>query len=198
MIFFVCPAASQSQKQHLVPPRYQPPPPPSGILKNIPPRSSGIPTLNHHSSHTADTNAAQHLNLKFPQEVPKLISVYIPEGERRSGNPSRIATARSTQQQRQSLGVQHQLQQPSPQNNHLSTDDEQTTSTRATVHSQQPPQQQEMLKFVRKSDTDSVAAHSPNPSTSSSSNTARMTAAEQNRHFQVQIFERNEFANRKN
>lgn len=177
-------SSSQSQKQHLVPPRYQPPPPVSGILKNISARS-GIPTLNHQSHSAAETNTAHHLNLKFPQEVPKLTAVYIPDSVR-TGNPSRIAT-RSLQHPRQSLNSvqqQQQSQQPSPQSQQVSTDDEQTTSRANAAHQSQ--QQQEMLKFVRKSDTDSVSAHSPNPSTSSSSNNFnRMTSGEQNRHFQV-------------
>lgn len=58
---------------------------------------------------------------------------------------------------------------------------------------QQKPHQQEMLKFVRKSDTDSVASSSSgnvqvHPSTSN--NVMRMPANEQNRHFQVGILRR--------
>lgn len=167
----------QPQKQQLGPPRYQPPPPPGGILKNISPQRSGIPTPQfHQSSNSAESNA--HLNLKFPQEVPKLATVYIPD--RNPSTSSRIATARTLQQQRQTLnGIQSQ---PSP---HLSTDDEQSTSSRN--------HQQEMLKFVRKSDGDSVSAHSPNPNANipSANNLIRMNANEQNRHFQVSfsIFE---------
>lgn len=168
----------QPQK-HLGPPRYQPPPPPAGgILKNISPQRSGIPTPNfHHSPSSADTNT--HLNLKFPQEIPKLTTVYIPD---RPGISSRIATTRSLQQQRQSIN--NIQSQPSP---HLSTtDDDQSTSSRN--------HQQEMLKFVRKSDTDSVSAHSPNPNTiqnaniPSANNLLRMNAVEQSRHFQVSLF----------
>lgn len=165
---------SQSQKQHLrQPPSYHPPPPPGSILKNISPQRSGIPTLNYQnpSTHqTADTNA--HLNLKFPQEVPKLTNIYIPD---RTANPSRIATARTLQQQRQNTIVQ----QSSP---HPSTTDEEQTINRNTQ------QQQEMLKFVRKSDSDSMSNHSPNPNVnvpSSNSNLIRMASNEQNRHFQV-------------
>lgn len=164
----------QSQKQHLGPPRYQPPPPPGGsILKHVSPQRSGIPTLFHHSAHTAEANA--HLNLKFPQEVPRLTNVYIPE---RSGpHPSRIATARSPN--RQSLNNIVQQQQPSPHPS--TTDDEQT----ASVRGHQPTQ--DMLKFVRKSDGDSVPAHSPNPNVNgpNAGNMIRMASAEQNRHFQV-------------
>lgn len=160
------------QKRHLVPPRYQEPPPvQSGILKNLPAQRSGIPTLNNHNSNqsSADINAPLNLNLnlKFPQEVPKLQTVYIPD--RNTANPSRIATARSLQPSRQSLNSQ-----PSP---HLSTDDEQSSTNRP---------QQEMLKFVRKSDADSVSAHSPNPNVQQTANNLiRMNAVEQNRHFQV-------------
>lgn len=166
----------QPQKQHIGPPRYQPPPPPSGILKNISPQRSGIPTPNfHHSPHSAETNA--HLNIKFPQEVPRLTTIYIPD--RNSGTLSRIATARSLQQQRQGTNTaQSQLQtQPSPHPS--TTDDEQSTSSRN--------HQQEMLKFVRKSDTESVSAHSPNPNANipSANNLIRMNATEQNRHLQV-------------
>lgn len=171
----------QSQKQHIGPPRYQPPPPPGGILKNLSPQRSGIPTPNfHHSSHLTETNA--HLNLKFPQEVPRLTTIYIPD--RNPGTLSRIATARTlqqqSQQQRQPLNNNTQSQ-PSP---HLSTtDDDQSTTSRN--------HQQEMLKFVRKSDTDSVSAHSPNPNLNanipSANNLIRMNAAEQSRHFQVSM-----------
>lgn len=156
----------QGQKRHLVPPRYQEPPPvQSGILKNIPIPRSGIPTLNHHHqvNGAADLNAPLNLNLKFPQEVPKLTTVYIPD--RNSVNPSRIATARSLQPSRQSLNSQ-----PSPQ-----TDDEHSAANRP-----------EMLKFVRKSETDTVSPHSPNPNVQASANNfIRMNPAEQNRHFQV-------------
>lgn len=160
----------QAQKRHLVPPRYQEPPPvQSGILKNIPNPRSGIPTLNHHQVNGAtDLNVPLNLNLKFPQEVPKLTTVYIPD--RNSVNPSRIATARSLQPSRQSLNSQ-----PSPQSTQLSTDDEHSASNR-----------QEMLKFVRKSETDTVSAHSPNPNVQTAANNfIRMNPADQNRHFQV-------------
>ncbi|XP_055297965.1 coiled-coil domain-containing protein 85C [Sitodiplosis mosellana] len=161
----------QPQKHLAGPPRYQPPPPPGSILKNISPQRSGIPTPQfHHSSHSNDTNA--HLNLKFPQEVPKLTTVYIPD--RNTATSSRIGTARSLQPSRQSINsVQSQ---PSP---HLSTtdDEQQSTSSRN--------QQQEMLKFVRKSDTDSVSAHSPNPNAiPPANNLIRMNANEQSRHLQ--------------
>lgn len=150
---------------------FQPPPPPGGILKNISPQRSGIPTPQfHHSSNQTEPNA--HLNLKFPQEVPKLTTVYIPD--RNPTTSSRIGQTRSLQPPRQSI---NSLQsQPSP---HLSTtDDEQSTSSRN--------HQQEMLKFVRKSDTDSVSAHSPNPNAiPSANNLIRMNANEQSRHFQV-------------
>lgn len=175
----------QPQKQHIGPPRYQPPPPPGGILKNISPQRSGIPTPNFHHSSQAAAEANAHLNIKFPQEVPRLTTIYIPD--RNSGTLSRIATARTLQQQRQGtnnpqLQSHSQLQsQPSP---HLSTtDDDQSTSSRN--------HQQEMLKFVRKSDTESVSAHSPNPNpnpnTQSANNLIRMNATEQNRHFQVSL-----------
>ncbi|XP_031625458.1 coiled-coil domain-containing protein 85C [Contarinia nasturtii] len=174
------PSIIPQPQKHLQPPRYQPPPPaPGGILKNISPQRSGIPTPQfHQSSHATETNA--HLNLKFPQEVPKLTTVYIPD--RNPGTSSRIATAtataRSLQQQRQTInGLQSQ---PSP---HLSTtDDEQSTSSRN--------HQQEMLKFVRKSDTDSVSAHSPNPNAiPSANNVIRMNTTEQSRHFQSLLAE---------
>lgn len=174
----------QSQKQQIGPPRYQPPPPPGGILKNLSPQRSGIPTPNfHQSAHPTETNA--HLNLKFPQEVPRLTTIYIPD--RNPGTLSRIATARTLQQQRQTNN--NTQSQPSP---HLSTtDDEQSTSSRN--------HQQEMLKFVRKNDTDSISAHSPNPNNPNSNsnpnvnipsanNLIRMNATEQNRHFQVSIY----------
>lgn len=214
----------QSRKQHLGPPQYQPPPPPGGIsssgigiLKNLSPQRSGIPTPSfHHSaqnnatststpgSATSDTNA--HLNLKFPQEVPRLSTIYIPD--RNPGTLSRIATARSLHQQRQAatgnnnnnpnnINSNHSnstssQSQPSP---HPSTTDDEQSNTGHRINHQQ---QQEMLKFIRKSDTDSIstAAHSPNPnhpaaaaSTSAAAAAAiRMNAAEQNRHFQVSDF----------
>lgn len=226
----------QSRKQHLGPPQYQPPPPPGGssgigILKNLSPQRSGIPTPNFHQSSqnnnnatstltqcsaTSDTNA--HLNLKFPQEVPRLSTIYIPD--RNPGTLSRIATARSLHQQRQAatgnnnnnpnnnpnnINSNHSnstssQSQPSP---HPSTTDDEQSNIGHRINHQQ---QQEMLKFIRKSDTDSIstAAHSPNPnhpaaaaSTSAAAaaaaaaaanNIIRMNAAEQNRHFQVSDF----------
>lgn len=160
----------QPQKHQLGPPRYQPPPPPGGILKNISPQRSGIPTPSfHHSSNATDANA--QLNLKFPQEVPKLTTVYIPD--RNPGTLSRIATSRSAQHRQPVNGIQSQ---PSP---HLSTDDEQSSTSRN--------HQQEMLKFVRKSDTDSIPSHSPslNANIPSAANLIRMNATEQNRQFRV-------------
>lgn len=170
------PSITPQPQKHLQPPRYQPPPPaPGGILKNISPQRSGIPTPQfHHSSHSTETNA--HLNLKFPQEVPKLTTVYIPD--RNPGTTSRIAT-RSLQQQRQSINGNSAQSQPSP---HLSTTDDEQASTSSRNH------QQEMLKFVRKSDTDSVSAHSPNPNAiPTANNLIRMNTTEQNRHFQVSL-----------
>lgn len=172
----------QKSLQHTVPPRYQPPPqPPGGILKHIPNSKSGIPTLNHHSP---DSNPASHLNIKYPPEVPKLTTIYIPDSVRNTGNPSRIATSRTSQHHRQSLGngqqqltpPQQQQQQPSPQSIRLASDEEQQSSGRL--------QQQEMLKFVRKSESDTVG-NSTNANPSTSSNVVRIPASEQNRHFQV-------------
>lgn len=192
----------QSQKQHIGPPRYQPPPPPSGILKNLSPQRSGIPTPSfHQSSNSTETNA--HLNLKFPQEVPRLTTIYIPD--RNPGTLSRIATARSLQQQRHpnnnnnnvnnnninnNTNINNTQSQPSP---HLSTTDDEQQSTSSRNH------QQEMLKFVRKSDNDSVSAHSPNANPNPSANIPsanhliRMNAAEQSRHFQVSYLTINHF-----
>lgn len=227
-----------SRKQHHGPPQYQPPPPPGGsgsgnsnsvgILKNISPQRSGIPTPSfHHSTQnnnnpttsggiggSAPSESNAHLNLKFPQEVPRLTTIYIPD--RNPGTLSRIATARTLHQQRQAANGNNNnngnnininsnqsnstssQSQPSPHPS--TTDDEQSNTGHRLSHQQH---QQEMLKFIRKSDNDS-AAHSPNPnhpgattSTSSSSaaaaaaataaanNIIRMNAAEQNRHFQV-------------
>lgn len=169
----------QSQKQHLGPPRYQPPPPPNGsILKHVSPQRSGIPTLSYQqqAAHQAELNA--HLNLKFPQEVPKLTNISIPD--RLGPHPSRIATARSSLNARQSLNnAIHQQPSPHPS----TTDDEQTPSSRSA---------QDMLKFVRKSDGDpAMSAHSPNPNVNvaggGGSNMIRMASVEQNRHFQVNV-----------
>lgn len=170
----------QSQKQHLGPPRYQPPPPPGGsILKHVSPQRSGIPTFHQTGHQQADVNA--HLNLKFPQDVPKLTNICIPD--RLGPHPSRIATARSSSNTRQSLNSLAAHQQPSPHPS--TTDDEQTTSGRGT-------HPQDMLKFVRKSDGEpAMSAHSPNPNVNVASggggNMIRMASVEQNRHFQVNV-----------
>lgn len=181
---------SQKPFPHSVPPRYQPPPQPtSGILKrNTSPTKSGIPTFNHHPSEGVATNLpSAHLNIKYPPEVPKLANVYIPESVRSTGNPSRIATARTSQPNR-----------PSPNNNNQGSGQSQPSSSRSIVDEEQQRQhqqhqQQEMLKFVRKSDTESVSSTSapssnaPHPSTSN--NILRMPATEQNRHLQSLINE---------
>lgn len=164
---------SLQQKSQSGPPRYQPPPQPSsGILKHLPNPKSGIPTF-HHSPEFNQLNKLTEL--KYPPEVPKLATVHIPDSVRNNNNnnPSRIATSKTLQQNRQTLNSQHSIQsQPSPQNIRLVAEEEQ-----ANLRSQQ----QEMLKFVRKTEPDSV-----NSIPGSSNNVLRISAtAEQNRHFQV-------------
>lgn len=183
------PPTSQSQSlqkpfPHSVPPRYQPPPQPtSGILKrNTSPSKSGIPTFGQ-ASHPAEAInlPSAHLNIKYPPEVPKLANVYIPDSIRSTGNPSRIATARTLQSNRASLGGSSQ---GSPQG--------QSSGARSSSEDEPQRQPQEMLKFVRKSDTESVGGTSASSGAahpSSSNNVVRMPATEQNRHLQALIAE---------
>lgn len=173
-------SSAQKSFPQSVPPRYQPPPQPtSGILKrNTSPSKSGIPTFSHQS---AEANA--HLNLKYPPEVPKLASVYIPESVRSTGNPSRIATARSHQSNRQLINGGNPAQAPSQlQGNRPSTNEEE--------HQRHA---QEMLKFVRKSDTESVGSASVSGGAShpgAANNMVRMSGgSEQNRQLQTLVAE---------
>lgn len=181
----------QSQQPHTqahysVPPRYQPPPqPPGGILKNIP-SSKTV------SSGFADTHTVQgHINLKYPPEVPKLTTVYIPDGVRtvsssssKNNVPQRpLNNHRQYHQQANSQIPQHQQQQQ--QQHRLSLEEDQLNRLQAVSGGTQviQHQQQDMLKFVRKTDSEASAA------TGASSNSAAQArlSAEQNRHLQVPI-----------
>lgn len=153
-----------------VPPRYQPPPhPPGGILKHIP-IASATTTINNNATTKPVSTAYQteptsipHLNIKYPPEVPKLTTVYIPEGVRGS---TRSALPRPSNHRQTAGGQQHHRY--SLEEEHL---------LRLQNHNHQSVQPTEMLKFVRKSDTEAAA--------NAASNAARLT--EQNRHLQVCI-----------
>lgn len=178
------PPTAQKPFPHSVPPRYQPPPQPtSGILKrNTSPSKSGIPTFGQGSHPPEAINLpSAHLNIKYPPEVPKLASVYIPDSIRSTGNPSRIATARTLQSSRPSQGGSSQGSPQGP-----------ATGARSSSEDEPQRQPQEMLKFVRKSDTESVGSASASSGAahpSTSSNVMRMPATEQNRHLQALIAE---------
>jgi hypothetical protein len=183
------------QLQHPLPPRYQPPPqPPGGILKHIQqPSTNGskpIPTLIYPS----EVNGT-HLNIKYPPEVPKLTSVYLSENFRTSrivpprtnlrlSNGIPISTQHTNQsvpqqQQHQPLPTLHRLPSEEEQHtNRLLQTQQQSQQQQQQQHQQQLHQQQEMLKFVRKPESD--PSSTPNSSTS-----GRITADQQNRHFQV-------------
>lgn len=186
-------APPPSQLQY--PPRYQPPPqPPGGILKHI----TAPGTLSTHlKRQTAyyHTDPLQASALKYPPEVPKLPGVYLPDK-----NPSRIVPPR----------VQLRLSQggaapgpaaasrtaagpapPPPPPSVPPADDEAPFAARLSGTGGQPTQ--EMLKFVRKPDSEQ-----PSPTSSSG---GRISSAEHNRHLQVRFiiysfpeyFSRNEF-----
>lgn len=111
-----------------IPPRYQPPPQPSsGILKHLSGgKSAYYPTSSLELS-------VPHFNIKYPPDIPKLSSVYVPESIKAQGNPSRFIQQRPIPQHRGQLLI--------------STSQEQDNILRF--------QQQDMLKFVRKADQDS-------------------------------------------
>lgn len=144
----------QSAQQQ--PPRYQPPPQP-GILKHISGGSTKVPVSNFYQSEVS------HLNIKYPPEVPKLATIYLPEGIKNSGGSSRIVPPRSSQLRLSggsSSGQNH---------NRIQTEEE--------YLQRQQQHQKEMLKFVRKTDSENSA-----PAT----NQTRLSA-DQNRHLQVII-----------
>uniref|UniRef100_A0A1B0CSP6 Uncharacterized protein n=2 Tax=Lutzomyia longipalpis TaxID=7200 RepID=A0A1B0CSP6_LUTLO len=178
----------QSQLQNH-PPRYQPPPlPPGGILKHI----AAPGTLSTHLKR--QTAAYYHHpehppNLKYPPEVPKLSGVYLPDK-----NPSRIVPPRV--QLRLSQGGtaaggaqavpvsagQHQRivagpPPPPPPPSVAPVEEEPPFAAR--LSGVQPTQ--EMLKFVRKPDSEQ-----PSPTSSSG---GRISSAEHNRHLQSLIAE---------
>ncbi|XP_055849349.1 coiled-coil domain-containing protein 85C [Episyrphus balteatus] len=118
-----------NEPAHTIPPRYQPPPQPSsGILKHL---SGGKST--YYPTTSLDLNS--HFNIKYPPDIPKLSSVYVPDSIKAQGNPSRFIQQRPIPQHRGQLLI--------------STSQDQDNILRLQQ------QQQEMLKFVRKSDQDS-------------------------------------------
>lgn len=159
-----------TQNQQLsVPPRYQPPPQPSGgILKNIPSNKTA-------SSHYTGEQSNGPQQLKYPPDVPKVATVYIPESVR-SANPkvipSRLPNYRHStgqvlsQPQQITQHTQIQIHQPPLQQNSRLISEENLN------HRQQS---QEMLKFVRKPENETGVT--------ANSNTGRLSA-EQNRHLQ--------------
>uniref|UniRef100_A0A1B0D0J5 Uncharacterized protein n=1 Tax=Phlebotomus papatasi TaxID=29031 RepID=A0A1B0D0J5_PHLPP len=174
-------APPPSQLQY--PPRYQPPPqPPGGILKHI----TAPGTLSTHLKRQTTyyhTDPLQAPALKYPPEVPKLPGVYLPDK-----NSSRIVPPR----------VQLRLSQggaapgpaaasrtaagpapPPPPPCVPPTDDEAPFAARLSGTGGQPTQ--EMLKFVRKPDSEQ-----PSPTSSSG---GRISSAEHNRHLQSLIAE---------
>jgi hypothetical protein len=171
-------------------PHHPPPQPPGGILKHIPqPVTNGggpkttIPTLIYPSE-----LSAPHLNIKYPPEVPKLTSVYLSENFR----TSRIVPPRSNLRLSNGLAAQ-----PSPPQQHqqriLSEEEQQhnnrllQTQQQQQQQQQHQQQQQEMLKFVRKPESDPS-------STPNSSASGRITSDQQNRHFQVSVKAHNDLA----
>lgn len=63
----------------IIPPKYQPPPQPlGGILKHLSgaPNSSSTGTKHYF---VGDLSDEQQLNIKYPPDIPKLSSIYIPE-----------------------------------------------------------------------------------------------------------------------
>lgn len=206
---------SQIQSHFSIPPRYQPPPqPPGGILKNIPSSktvSSGYPTI------TGDSQkVSTHINLKYPPEVPKLATVYIPDGVR-TATSSKNSQSRSIINHRQNQHLSStssttssassssattalvsttasssstQLREPSS-HHRLSLEEDQLNRLQAISLASGGQQNipLDMLKFVRKSDSEasSAAATSSNNNNNNSNSTAVQARllAEQNRHFQV-------------
>lgn len=125
---------------HTIPPRYQPPPQPSsGILKHL----SGGKSSYYPTTSSLDLSVP-HFNIKYPPDIPKLSSVYVPESIKAQGNPSRFV------QQRAAL-AQHRGQLL------ISTSQQQEQDNILRLQQQQ----QEMLKFVRKPDQESNTQGAP-------------------------------------
>lgn len=164
---------SQNQQQ-TIPPRYQPPPQPGGILKNIP----SSKTVS--SYYNSEQNSGPQL--KYPPDVPKVAAVYIPESVRTANPkaiPSRLPNYRHStgqvlsQPQQITQHTQIQIHQPPlQQNSRLISEENQ--------NHRQPQQSQEMLKFVRKPESET------NSGVPTNSNAGRLSV-EQNRHLQVSV-----------
>lgn len=178
------------QNQQPIPPRYNQPPQPGGVLKPhlINSTKSHVPNFNYPSEF--DSN---HLKLNYPPEVPKSVpNLYYPEQFKSSLPISH------SQQQYSSIhpshirlppsAVQHHPPPPLPPQSqavstgHRLTPAEELLASRLTSsHLQKASQQSsDMLKFVRKADSDT--------STTTSSNSGRLSVEQPTKQY-VQVID---------
>lgn len=163
-----------SQLHPTSPPRYQPPPhPQGGILKHLTSPKSRL--SNHYPSDVT--------NIKYPPEIPKLTPVFIPDSSKNSQSGSRGIPVRTTTQLRHSTGTTSTNHSANQQHHRLIEDDQQFSRLPLSVNSG-VHQTQEMLKFVRKADTESNASA---PSANGPSINGRLSA-DHNRQLQVSEF----------
>lgn len=189
-----------------LPPRYQPPPQaPNGILKHLPGPGnqnqikSSVPTLIYPSE------INPHLTLKYPPDIPKLSQIQLPDNLK---NQSRLIQPQRTRYSTGNIPVPAQQNTLANNNNHrplhrLPSSSETSSASDENQQQIQPnsvqqPQSripsihqqnnQDMLKFVRKPDTDSASSTSNSTTatngTSNGPNVARMNV-DQTRHLQV-------------
>lgn len=182
---------------HSIPPRYQPPPQPqssanttTGILKNINTQQRLTnATKTAYPSYFSTESASSHLtNLKYPPDIPKLSSVFIPDSLKNPSNTTRYSLPQQRQQNTHQTQLQQRLRTSVGHQTPTTTNGQSTQQHQAT---NEQHQQQDMLKFVRKPDQDHP---SPNASVTSSGTgggipTAGRLTAEQNRQLQSLINE---------
>ncbi len=200
------------QQHQQLPPRYQPPPQISngGILKHIPgsgnQTKSSVPTLINPSE------LNPHLNIKYPPDIPKLSQIHIPDNlkvQSRLLPPQRTrfstgnipATSQNSVQSANNHRSLHRLpsasvtsstseedqhHQNQQQSSNQPNSNQINQSRIPSIHHQ--PSNQEMLKFVRKQDTDSASSTSNSTTatngTSNGPNGMRIPM-DQNRQLQV-------------
>lgn len=173
-------AKPQAQSPHPIPPRYHPPPQPvTGILK--PPLKSHVPM--YPSSTSAASNHVD-FQFKYPPEVPKLASLFLHQKPQSEVLPlHRPPPGRPPQIRLPPGAIQHHLPPsvPSTSVHRLTPADELSARLTANHLAAQQGQLQhssDMLKFVRKADSDT--------STTTSSNSGRLSVEQPTKQY-VQV-----------
>lgn len=198
-------AKSQAQSPHPVPPRYHPPPQPtSGILKPplkshvpmFPPSTSGSAVVDFQLKYPPEVPKLASLYLHQQQQLQKhqqlqLQTDHLPLNRPPPGRPPQIRLPPGAIQHHTPPTQQQQQQQvvppvPSSSVHRLTPADELSARLTAThlaaqqaaVHHQTQLQHPDMLKFVRKADSDT--------STTTSSNSGRLSVEQPTKQY-VQV-----------